>query len=387
VSASDYSYSRVEAVPVPVPVTQHSHLVTVQAFTLYFTHFSTSSSLYSIFPGLNRPLLNVYPLDLGASEAQQATINLVVLLPSTLKIIFGFTSDNFPIAGYRRKPYMFIGWVITVLIMTAMHFWTDLSMSYEYNTDSVSGHVHVHAVPPPGAPSMEWLSLSFFIFGIGLWLADVMGDSIVVSLSDCFSLIWLPLNANTTAFTLYHYFLLLQSNTHVGLLCDECNAGGKGSIGTRRVQGTSPSNVLCLSLLWDHGGSASCHIFLQLLWPWFYCQSLGIGSPLHVSLDLSFKGASQSSNPIYKGPIARNLDYHQQSSCLATRGIHLLVQSPSSSKSCLEAIPIDRLGIYHCRAQFLIGRIVHVSVCWYSLLQVLLFESKLASHLPSLHPS
>jgi hypothetical protein len=47
--------------------------------------------------GLSRPLLNVYPLDLGAGEAQQATIGLVVMMPATLKIIFGFLSDNFPI--------------------------------------------------------------------------------------------------------------------------------------------------------------------------------------------------------------------------------------------------------------------------------------------------
>eukprot|EP00980_Cylindrotheca_fusiformis_P003938 scaffold871_cov130-Cylindrotheca_fusiformis.AAC.15 len=121
--------------------------------------------------GLNRPLLNVYPLDLGATEAQQATISLVVMIPATLKIIFGFVSDNFPILGYRRKSYILIGWLAVTVIMTLLYQQSDLSM--EYDTTG-------NALPPPNAPSVESLSLAFLAFGVGMWLADVMGDSIVV---------------------------------------------------------------------------------------------------------------------------------------------------------------------------------------------------------------
>jgi hypothetical protein len=55
-------------------------------------------------------LLNVYPLALGATEAQQTTFATIVTLPAAFKIIFGFTTDNFPLGGYRRKPYLFLGW-------------------------------------------------------------------------------------------------------------------------------------------------------------------------------------------------------------------------------------------------------------------------------------
>ena len=121
--------------------------------------------------GLNRPLLNVYPLDLKATEAQQATISLVVMMPATLKIIFGFLSDNFPIFGYRRKSYMLIGWVTVSLIMILLYQSSDLSMQYD-GTSGISK-------PPQEAPSVQFLSLSFLLFGLGMWMADVMGDSIV----------------------------------------------------------------------------------------------------------------------------------------------------------------------------------------------------------------
>lgn len=114
-----------------------------------------------LISGLNRPLLNVYPLDLGATEAQQATVGLVVMIPATLKIIFGFLSDNFPIFGYRRKSYMLIGWLAVTVVMALLYHSYDLSM--EYDTVGI-------ALPPPGAPSVEVFSLAFLGFGVGMWM-------------------------------------------------------------------------------------------------------------------------------------------------------------------------------------------------------------------------
>jgi hypothetical protein len=120
--------------------------------------------------GLVRPLLNVYPLDLSATEAQQTTLSSVVTLPATLKILFGFLSDNFSILGYRRKPYMLLGWTIASSIIMALVLSSNLSMSY--TEDNLP-------IPPANAPSLEWLSAAFFIFGMGMWMADVMADSLV----------------------------------------------------------------------------------------------------------------------------------------------------------------------------------------------------------------
>jgi hypothetical protein len=55
--------------------------------------------LVGLLMGLVGPLTHVYPLDLGATEAQQTTVSVIRRLPSSFKLIFGFISDNFPLFG------------------------------------------------------------------------------------------------------------------------------------------------------------------------------------------------------------------------------------------------------------------------------------------------
>mmetsp|Transcript_22777 Transcript_22777/g.34518 ORF Transcript_22777/g.34518 Transcript_22777/m.34518 type:complete len:552 (+) Transcript_22777:68-1723(+) len=121
--------------------------------------------LVGILQGLQGPFTNVYPLDLGATEAQQMTVSTIRSIPASFKLLFGFTSDNFPILGYRRKSYMFIGWLMAGISMAILMAFSDLSSPKEEI--------------PEGAPSMPFLSLCMLFFGTGFWLADVMGDSIV----------------------------------------------------------------------------------------------------------------------------------------------------------------------------------------------------------------
>jgi hypothetical protein len=136
--------------------------------------------------GMLRPLLNVYPIDLGATEAQQTMIASIATLPSALKIIFGFVSDNVPICGYRRKPYMLFGWMCTVGSMIILLYYTNLSVPTK--TDApISPTVQLSqqqqqqdvSVQPKALPSMEWLMVTFFISGSGMWISDVMADAFV----------------------------------------------------------------------------------------------------------------------------------------------------------------------------------------------------------------
>lgn len=114
--------------------------------------------------------MNVYPLDLGATEAQQTTIGAIAMLPCTFKIIFGFISDQVPLLGYRRKGYMWIGWIMSAAIMIHLFLTSNLNLNWK-----IDGNVSI----PKDAPTIERLSFSFLIFGFGFWMADVMGDSIV----------------------------------------------------------------------------------------------------------------------------------------------------------------------------------------------------------------
>lgn len=134
--------------------------------------------LVGILQGLIGPLINVYPMDLGATEAQQSTLSSLRSLPATFKLAFGFLSDNFPLFGYRRKSYMLVGWLVAALSMGSLVLFSDLSLVKEEFVDA-NGDTAVRVVAPENAPSIPFLSLTTLLFGTGFWLADVMGDSVV----------------------------------------------------------------------------------------------------------------------------------------------------------------------------------------------------------------
>ena len=122
--------------------------------------------LVGILQGLSGPLINVYPLDLNATEAQQTTISTLKSLPASLKLLFGFISDNFPISGYRRKSYMFIGWTISAVAFGSLILTTDLTLSEEeFLTEN--GVTETRTVAPPNAPTIPFFSLMTFLYGTG----------------------------------------------------------------------------------------------------------------------------------------------------------------------------------------------------------------------------
>ena len=122
--------------------------------------------LVGVLQGLSGPLINVYPLDLNATEAQQTTISTLKSLPASLKLIFGFLSDNFPILGYRRKTYMLIGWGLSALSYGSLLFTTDLTLS-EVSYEKSDGSFGIRTDPPINAPSIPFLSLMTFLYGAG----------------------------------------------------------------------------------------------------------------------------------------------------------------------------------------------------------------------------
>lgn len=134
--------------------------------------------LVGVLSGLLGAWINVYPLDLGATEAQQTTLGSIRSLPASFKLLFGFISDNLPIAGYRRKSYMVIGWGLTAMSMSILWLTTDLSLVEEEYIDE-NGDVRTQTRASDGAPSIPLLSLIVLVFGTGLWMADVMADSVV----------------------------------------------------------------------------------------------------------------------------------------------------------------------------------------------------------------
>lgn len=148
----------------PVSVPQELHLLRWENIGIPACYL-----LVGIMQGLFRVLLNVYPIDLSASEAQQTTLASIATIPAAFKLVFGFTSDNLPLFGLRRKPYMFLGWLTCSCTMAVLFHSTNLTLIRLENETLV----------PDDAPSIQQLGAAFFVFGTGMWLADVMADSLV----------------------------------------------------------------------------------------------------------------------------------------------------------------------------------------------------------------
>ena len=73
--------------------------------------------LTGLIPGVIYPVLQGY---LNAEGTTIVSATVLVKLPWCFKMFFGVISDCFPIMGYRRRPYMVIGWVFCVVVLLVM---------------------------------------------------------------------------------------------------------------------------------------------------------------------------------------------------------------------------------------------------------------------------
>lgn len=71
--------------------------------------------------GLARLAVSFYLKDdLGLTPAEVAALTGIATAPWTIKPLFGFISDGFPILGYRRRPYLVLSGVLGALSWLAM---------------------------------------------------------------------------------------------------------------------------------------------------------------------------------------------------------------------------------------------------------------------------
>ncbi|KAF4323550.1 hypothetical protein BBO99_00003098 [Phytophthora kernoviae] len=85
--------------------------------------------LSGALPSTVYPFIQIY---LNASGAQISTAITLIFLPSSFKVFYGALSDCLPLFGYRRRPYMIIGWTICVVMLFIMGC-TDIGQPYFLN--------------------------------------------------------------------------------------------------------------------------------------------------------------------------------------------------------------------------------------------------------------
>ncbi|KAJ0388823.1 hypothetical protein P43SY_011547 [Pythium insidiosum] len=87
-------------------------------------------------PGTVYPFLTAY---LNMEGTQTASARVLLNMPWSFKFLFGIITDCFPIMGYRRRPYIIIGWTMCLVCLVAMAsmnpgpaFWEEPEYSQKY---------------------------------------------------------------------------------------------------------------------------------------------------------------------------------------------------------------------------------------------------------------
>jgi MFS family permease len=122
---------------------KENYCIMASYFSVGFCLYFTSTPVY------------YYMIDyLGASSTKTSVLSTLQSLPWSFKILYGLLSDSSPILGYRRKPYLLIGWLVFLL----------------------SNLILVMMVTPSITNTIAW---NFFMM-CGLLLADVCTDTMSV---------------------------------------------------------------------------------------------------------------------------------------------------------------------------------------------------------------
>ena len=82
-------------------------------FGFYLQYFAVGV----VYGGLPSTIYGFFLGYLNVEGYVYATCATIVGLPWSFKFIFGAINDCFPILGYRRKPYMVIGWCLCSLAL------------------------------------------------------------------------------------------------------------------------------------------------------------------------------------------------------------------------------------------------------------------------------
>eukprot|EP00644_Phytophthora_capsici_P006288 jgi/Phyca11/18035/fgenesh1_pg.PHYCAscaffold_32_\ len=161
-------------------------VLTTKKYVGLLFQYAAVGIVYGMLPETIYPFMQEY---LNCSGAQVAAAKELVVLPWSFKVFFGILSDCFPIWGYRRRPYMMIGWTVCILMLLVMAiipigkpYYTvasDRDIDTADYTPEIEARINYNA-PGEGA---KYIIIMFFA-AVGYVLADVCSDSIVCELAQ-----------------------------------------------------------------------------------------------------------------------------------------------------------------------------------------------------------
>ncbi|CAH0484858.1 unnamed protein product [Peronospora farinosa] len=142
--------------------------------------------VYGVLPATTYPFLQNY---LNASGAQVTTANTLLFLPWSFKCFYGILSDCVPLWGYRRRPWMVIGWIICLSMLIIMACMPAGDPYYTVSADrdikpaDYTPEIKARINSTAASQAAKYVMLMCFA-GAGYVLADVCADSIVVEFAQ-----------------------------------------------------------------------------------------------------------------------------------------------------------------------------------------------------------
>ena len=141
----------------------------LQYFSVGLIYGGLPATLYGFFLGYLAVPAHVY-----------STVRVIVVLPWSFKFAFGLLNDTRPLLGYRRKPYMVIGWACcsAMLLLLAV---MPLPEPYWCLTDDGLSH---NTTAPPCNPHASkeggFYATLMMLAALGYVVADVAADGLTV---------------------------------------------------------------------------------------------------------------------------------------------------------------------------------------------------------------
>lgn len=161
-----------------------------ERFGLYLQYFAVGI----LYGGLPATLYGLFLGYLNVPGYAYSTAATVVSLPWTWKLAFGALNDCFPVFGYKRKPYMVMGWTICAAALVRLST-MELPPPYWCANNHHDGYIRstkepgtgeIRSAKPCNASASEqggrfaiWLMFA----SLGYCVADVAADGLTVTLA------------------------------------------------------------------------------------------------------------------------------------------------------------------------------------------------------------
>jgi len=144
----------------------------LQYFTVGMIYGGLPATVYGFFLGyLNVPGY-IY-----------ATAGIITALPWSFKFVFGLLNDCVPIRGYRRKPYMVLGWTMCAAVLIGL---SQKQLPAPYYCRDADGR-YIKTMPPcnPGAQQQGGaFAMLMCLAALGYVIADVAADGLLVEIAQ-----------------------------------------------------------------------------------------------------------------------------------------------------------------------------------------------------------